>query len=80
MVQPIESEWFGFYQPGQDQVVQTLQQTDLYKEDWIGMRTLDEQGKLAFLSVDGDHLRVRGSEIFVVVVIDFVPSLLMCGL
>jgi len=57
MVQPIESEWFGYYTPGQDKDVQTLQQTPLYQEDWLGLQVLDKQGKLAFLSVVGEHLQ-----------------------
>lgn len=32
MVVPVESEWFGFYSPGQDQEVLPLQQTKLYLE------------------------------------------------
>lgn len=74
MVQPRDSEWFAFYDEGQDKTVHTLQNStvcwsaflrarcvhmfwQLYTEDWIGMRTLDEAGKLLFLSVDGDHLQ-----------------------
>lgn len=30
MVEPTESEWFGFYKPGQAKEIQTLQQSDLY--------------------------------------------------
>ena len=57
MVQPRESEWFGFYAPGQDKVVLSLQQTELYQQDWLGLKAMDEQGQLVFLAVDGDHLR-----------------------
>jgi len=57
MVQPRESEWFGFYAPGQDVQVLPLRNTTLYKEDWLGLAKLDAAGKLHFLSVDGDHLR-----------------------
>jgi len=57
MVQPIESEWFGFYAPGQDTEIVPLRKSDLYLEDWIGMKTLDQQGKLHFYSVVGDHLQ-----------------------
>lgn len=32
MVVPPESEWFGFYSPGQDSEVLPLQQTQLYIE------------------------------------------------
>jgi len=57
MVQPIESEWFGYYTPGQAIETIPLNETDLYKEDWIGMKTLDGANKLEFLSVVGDHLQ-----------------------
>lgn len=32
MVQPVESEWFGFYKPGQSVEVESLQESALYKE------------------------------------------------
>lgn len=32
MVVPVESEWFGFYSPGQDVQVLPLQQSQLYLE------------------------------------------------
>lgn len=32
MVQPIESEWFGFYEEGQDVNVVSLRDSDLYKQ------------------------------------------------
>lgn len=57
MVVPVESEWFGFYSPGQDVEVLPLQQTQLYLEDKLGLKEMDEAGKLQFLSVDGDHLQ-----------------------
>lgn len=30
MVQPVESEWFGFYKSGQSNEIETLQESDLY--------------------------------------------------
>ncbi|KAG5034600.1 hypothetical protein JHK87_009510 [Glycine soja] len=33
-------------------------QTELYIEDWIGLRTLDETGKVHFISVLGNHLGI----------------------
>lgn len=32
MVQPVESEWFGFYKPGQSVEVESLQESALFKE------------------------------------------------
>lgn len=56
MVVPQESEWFGFYAPGQDQDLLPLQQTQLYLEDHLGLKEMDEAGKLQFLTQPGDHL------------------------
>jgi len=57
MVIPQESEWMGFYAPGQDQEVLSLQETQLYKEDWLGLKAMDEANKLHFLSFEGEHLQ-----------------------
>jgi len=57
MVQPKESEWFGFYNAGQDKSVYTLQESQLYQEDWLGLQEMDTQGKLTFLATIGDHLQ-----------------------
>lgn len=56
-VVPRETEWFGFYKLNQAQEMEAYNETQLYIEDWIGLRTLDEQGKLDFLSSPGDHLQ-----------------------
>ena len=32
IVQPRETEWFGFYEPGQSKKMQPMQETRLYKE------------------------------------------------
>jgi palmitoyl-protein thioesterase len=56
-VQPIESEWFGYYKLGQDKDVLTLQETELYQSDWLGLKEMDKQNKLKFLATNGDHLR-----------------------
>lgn len=57
IVQPRETEWFGFYAPGQSKKLITLQDSRLYNEDRLGLKKMNEDGKLIFLSTDGDHLR-----------------------
>ncbi|KAG8486390.1 hypothetical protein CXB51_019729 [Gossypium anomalum] len=37
-------------------------QTKLYKEDWIGLKTLDEAGKVKFVNVSGSHLKISESD------------------
>jgi len=57
MVSPVASEWFGFYAPGQDDVVESLQESALYKEDRLGLKAMDENNQLVFLETDGEHLQ-----------------------
>jgi hypothetical protein len=35
-----------------------LQERALYKEDWLGLKGLDEQGRLDFKSVPGQHMQL----------------------
>ncbi|XP_077152274.1 palmitoyl-protein thioesterase 1 [Ranitomeya variabilis] len=57
MVDPVDSEWFGFYRPGQSKETIALQESSLYTEDRLGLREMDKAGKLVFLAADGDHLQ-----------------------
>jgi len=56
IVDPKGSEWFSWFNSGGEIVNYT--QTLLYQEDWIGLKTLDENGKLDFLQINGDHLQL----------------------
>merc|ERR1712156_792871 len=57
MVEPRESSHFEFYEEGSGKVKVPLQNSSLYIEDRLGLRALDEEGKLAFLDCPGDHLQ-----------------------
>lgn len=57
IVQPKETEWFGFYAPGQAKKLMTLQESALYIKDRLGLKRMDKDKKLVFLSSPGDHLR-----------------------
>ena len=50
-------QWFGFYKPGQAKELYELEESDLYKNDTLGLQTLDKSGRLYKLSVNGDHLQ-----------------------
>lgn len=39
-----------------------LLQTALYTEDWIGLKTLDNAGKVKFINVTGNHLQISTSD------------------
>jgi len=56
MVVPRESSLFGEEQ--EDGTVLPLRQTELYQEDWLGLKKLDGMGRLHLLSKPGDHLDI----------------------
>lgn len=37
-------------------------QTQLYTEDWIGLKTLDDAGKVKYVKVAGNHLQISSSD------------------
>jgi len=56
VVIPRESEWFGFYAPGQDKQVIPMEQTEIYLQDTIGLQELNKSGRLWQLECEGNHL------------------------
>jgi len=59
---PRETAWFGYYPDGAFNPVLPPQETKLYIEDWVGLKTLDEAGRVKFVSVPGGHLRISRSD------------------
>lgn len=59
MVTPRESETFGFYAPGQVSRILPMNETDLYRNDYIGLKRLDESGRVAVYVVPGNHLQLN---------------------
>ena len=62
MVYPKESEWFQTLDSSDKSVV-ALEDTDFYKNDLIGLKTLNEAQKVQFISIDGDHLQFSKTDI-----------------
>ncbi|XP_036035916.1 palmitoyl-protein thioesterase 1 [Onychomys torridus] len=58
IVDPVDSEWFGFYRSGQAKETIPLQESTLYTEDRLGLKQMDKAGKLVFLAKEGDHLQL----------------------
>jgi len=56
-VAPHVSESHGFYAWGSNAQILALRETSGYKQDAIGVRTLDESGRLVQLQYQGDHLQ-----------------------
>jgi palmitoyl-protein thioesterase len=68
-VVPKESAWFGSYAPpppededgareGKEETVVPMREQPLYKEDWIGLRALDEHGRVVLASCDAEHMHL----------------------
>jgi len=55
IVIPAQSPWFYFFPEGSDKTVLPLQNSTLWTEDWLGLRTLSESGRLSFKSLPCDH-------------------------
>jgi palmitoyl-protein thioesterase len=53
VVIPRESAWFGI---SNGKSILPLEEQPIYKEDWLGLKELAEEGDLVFVSVPGDHL------------------------
>uniref|UniRef100_G1RN99 Palmitoyl-protein thioesterase 1 n=1 Tax=Nomascus leucogenys TaxID=61853 RepID=G1RN99_NOMLE len=58
IVDPVDSEWFGFYRSGQAKETIPLQETSLYTQDRLGLKEMDNAGQLVFLATEGDHLQL----------------------
>ncbi|KAJ3356303.1 Palmitoyl-protein thioesterase 1 [Entophlyctis luteolus] len=55
-VVPAETSWFGYYD--EDLNIVEMVQQQLYIEDWIGIRSLNENGRLDRLVQKGVHVRL----------------------
>lgn len=54
---PKESGWFAQTNMTSGEVTR-LQDRQIYKEDWIGLKSLDEKGGLYFKTTDGGHMHL----------------------
>ncbi|KAK8658221.1 hypothetical protein V6N13_036432 [Hibiscus sabdariffa] len=59
---PKETSWFGFYPDGAFKPVIRPQDTKLYTEDWIGLKALDDAGKVHYINVSGGHLGISNED------------------
>ena len=55
IIVPRESSWFSFYEPNSTSRLLPLRRTALYRDDWIGLRSLEAAGKLHFASIACGH-------------------------
>lgn len=58
VVVPKESGWFALHDPTTSSKIKYLKDLSLYREDRLGLKKLDEQGKLYFRMLPGEHLKL----------------------
>ena len=61
MIIPKETAWFQFYD--QNKKVGELEDSDFYKNDYLGVRVLSEQRKIEFVELEGNHLNFSNDDI-----------------
>lgn len=57
-VVPKESAWFAEVNSTTGEMT-NLQDRPLYREDWLGLRALDEEKKLEFWRAEGEHMQLN---------------------
>ncbi|CAM6105687.1 unnamed protein product [Calypogeia fissa] len=71
---PSNTAWFGFYAPNDFSTLLPGQETDLYKEDWIGVKALDDAGRVDYIMFPGKHLVFSTDEMQESIVPYLLPS------
>ena len=56
LIFPHQSESFGFYEDDNRKSIVPMREQKVYLEDTIGLKQLDEQGKLIFFQSNSTHL------------------------
>jgi len=54
-LKPKETGWFGKYAANSEEEVVDVEDTDLWKQDWIGLKALYEAGKLHKFTTECSH-------------------------
>ncbi|RDW67329.1 palmitoyl-protein thioesterase family protein [Aspergillus mulundensis] len=62
IVHPKESSWFAEVNTTTGEVT-PLRERDIYKEDWLGLRELDEKGALEFGMLSGEHMQLADEDL-----------------
>ncbi len=62
IIKSLESCHFGFYKIGSYSEIEYLTESKLYRENWLGLRTLDESGRLHLKFANCTHVGFQKDE------------------
>ncbi|KAJ2501141.1 hypothetical protein GGH96_002173 [Coemansia sp. RSA 1972] len=57
MIYPAGSSWFGFVDEKGEEI--NVEDTRMYREDWLGLKELKESNRLEFVEVEGQHMQIN---------------------
>jgi len=63
VVDPQESEWFGFYAENSMSTVLAWNETEAYQGNWLGLKTLVEAGKVQWVEIPAQHLQMTMDQV-----------------
>eukprot|EP00747_Dinoflagellata_sp_TGD_P224292 gnl/TRDRNA2_/TRDRNA2_96569_c0_seq1.p1 gnl/TRDRNA2_/TRDRNA2_96569_c0~~gnl/TRDRNA2_/TRDRNA2_96569_c0_seq1.p1 ORF type:complete len:492 (-),score=79.00 gnl/TRDRNA2_/TRDRNA2_96569_c0_seq1:180-1655(-) len=64
MIRPNEGEWWGHFAPGGFTQLLTMKETEWYKQDMFGLKTVDLRGGIHFETTPRGHLNLTRHELF----------------
>jgi len=64
VVYPSEGSWFGGYADNSYETILTMNETEVYKNDTYGLRTVDEQGRICYETTPGGHMSFTDETLF----------------
>eukprot|EP00178_Gracilaria_changii_P017833 TRINITY_DN50842_c0_g1_i1.p2 TRINITY_DN50842_c0_g1~~TRINITY_DN50842_c0_g1_i1.p2 ORF type:complete len:103 (-),score=9.88 TRINITY_DN50842_c0_g1_i1:294-602(-) len=67
MIIPRQTAHFGYYADKTETTLLTMEQTDIYKKDLIGLVALNQAGKIQMHSVPGQHLHITDEDLINIV-------------
>jgi len=61
VLDPPQTAWFSYYDI--NGTVIPMEEQQIYQEDWIGIKALNEQGKIQMIALPGDHLSFTNEDV-----------------
>lgn len=71
MVNPSYSAQFGYFKDATETEIVEMRDTEAYKNDILGLKTLDQQSKIQLVDIKGNHLQITHSQVSQYIIANF---------